>query len=191
MTSCSILNCGKPIYRRGWCRGHYARFLNHGDPLGGRTFWGEPDRYLNEEAFVYTGDDCLIWPYNRDRGGYGLIRRDGRTHLVSRLVCEHRHGPPPTPEHQAAHSCGRGKDGCVNPRHLTWKTPVENAADKLLHGTLCRGESNSSVKLTEDDVREIRFSLGTVTQRELAERFGVSKNAISNIKIGKTWGWLV
>lgn len=65
--------------------------------------------------------------------GYGLIRIDGVMCRVHRLVCIRRHGPPPTDDLEAAHSCGNA--GCVNPRHIRWATRFENAADKKLHGT--------------------------------------------------------
>lgn len=43
-------------------------------------------------------------------------------------------------------------------------------------------------KLSEDDVREIRALRGKFTQRELAERFGVSRGYIGHIQRGEVWG---
>lgn len=34
--TCAIVDCGKPLYCRGWCSGHYQRWNKHGDPLGGK-----------------------------------------------------------------------------------------------------------------------------------------------------------
>jgi hypothetical protein len=31
---CSIPNCDKPAWVRGWCQAHYARWQRYGDPLG-------------------------------------------------------------------------------------------------------------------------------------------------------------
>ena len=51
--------------------------------------------------------------------------------LVSRVVCEEAHGPPPSPKHQAAHATLSGCFGdlCVAPHHLRWATNRENQAD--------------------------------------------------------------
>jgi hypothetical protein len=32
--TCSIPDCGKPHYARGWCPAHYHRWRNYGDPRG-------------------------------------------------------------------------------------------------------------------------------------------------------------
>lgn len=50
-------------------------------------------------------------------------------------MCQKAHGDPPSPKHDAAHSCGRGHEGCVNPNHLSWKTKKQNQADRITHGT--------------------------------------------------------
>lgn len=92
-------------------------------------------RYFREVVVGYTGDDCLLWPFSKSNKGYGTINHDGRNLTVSRFLCAEVNGPPPTPDHVAAHSCGRGHTGCVNPRHLRWATRTENEADKIIHGT--------------------------------------------------------
>jgi hypothetical protein len=109
---------------------------------------------------------------------------------VHRLVCEYVNGAAPTPRHHAAHSCGNGHLGCVTPRHLSWKTPSENADDKLVHGTAQRGEKHAHAKLTENQVRIIRELKGTASQTTLAERFGVSPTTIGQIHNRRVWGWL-
>jgi len=188
--TCLIEGCGKPARNRGWCEAHYARWRHHGDPLRGgnlraRASLGEPARYLMEVVLKHQGPECLIWPFGRT-GGYGRIGRRG---LVHRIVCEAVHGPPPTPQHEAAHSCGRGHDGCVSRTHLSWKTPKENSADRVLHGTAPCGEQNGYAKLTAADLVAIRSALaaGNTTQRQIAAQFGVSHGTISLIRHGRTW----
>lgn len=192
---CSIADCGKvEVNSRGWCIAHYHRWRKHGDPLIGgplrrRTANGEPWRYFEDEVLPYRGDDCLTWPYANVKG-YGIIRIDGKAHLVSRLVCEATHGAAPTPEHEAAHSCGRGQLGCVAKAHLSWKTPVENKADELIHGTRNRGARNGMAKLTENDVIAIRSLHGKVTPKRIAEQFSVSCWTIYDILRGRYWDWI-
>jgi hypothetical protein len=99
-------------------------------------------------------------------------------------------GPPPTPEHEAAHSCGKGHEGCIAPGHLEWKTPAENTADRLVHGTHSRGERSYWAKLTEADVREILAMKGIIPQRKLAVRFGVTHQTIYKILRRQIWAWV-
>ena len=49
------------------------------------------------------------------------------------------------------------------------------------------GERNARAKLSEDDVRTIRGLAGTVTNKELGRRFGVSDVTISYIILRRTW----
>jgi|SRR5687768_7530087 len=189
--SCSVDICNKPVLTRGYCRSHYRRLLRHGDPLGGAPERdGAPMRFINEVALQHASDECLTWPFGKNGGGYGVVWIDGKHVVASRYVCELANGAPPTPDHEAAHSCGKGKDGCIAPSHLSWKTRTENESDKLIHGTYARGERHSVTKLTEAAVREILDLRGVETQHKLADRFGVSRTAISNIYVGRTWAWL-
>ncbi|RWO34773.1 MAG: hypothetical protein EOS10_00270 [Mesorhizobium sp.] len=128
---CSISDCGKSHAARGWCIVHYQRWSRHGDPLAGRkTMNGEPQRYYREVVLTYEGDECIPWPYVVSFGGYGRMKKDGTMQFVHRLVCAEVNGPPPTPDHEAAHSCGKGHLACVTKRHLSWKTPKENCAER-------------------------------------------------------------
>lgn len=187
---CSIDGCGKEHVARGWCNVHYRRWKAHGDPLGGATSPNEAQRYFQATVLRYEGDECLIWPFARNAAGYGLMRHEGGSKLVSRVICRDVNGPPPTPEHEAAHSCGRGEDGCVTKRHLFWKTHTENMADKNSHGTVARGHRHGMAKLTEERVRQIRALKGTIPQREIGERFSIAQQQVSDILSGKNWGWL-
>lgn len=181
---CAVDDCGKTAFQRGWCHGHYKRWWRHGDPLAGRIDNGTIDRFIEEVVVPYFGEDCLIWPFGRSRKGYG-----GANGIEAhRRVCKRVHGEPPSSRHQAAHSCGNGL--CVNPKHLRWATAIENAADRLIHGTHSRGEKSSSSKLTADQVREIRSLYGTMKVKELAAKFNVHPVTICNIQFRQTWAWL-
>jgi hypothetical protein len=187
---CSISECGKPVRCKSYCYAHYERFRRHGDPLAGRTSRGELLRFIQEVALSHTGEQCLTWPFSRGSGGYGTIKIDGKFVAASRYVCKLSHGEPPTPRHEAAHSCGRGHHGCVAPGHLSWKTPAENCADRLAHGTHTRGERNASTKLKEVDVREIIALKGKMRQQDIAKRYSISIPTVGAIHQGKKWAWL-
>lgn len=151
---------------------------------------GEAQRYFREVVMPYEGDECLIWPFHRNAGGYGLLRSNGRTRDAHRVVCEAANGQPPTPSHEAAHSCGSGHLGCVTKRHLVWKTHKENEADKVAHGTVRRGEANTNAKLTVEAVRAIRALSGLQTKTATAAQFCVSIRTIGLVQAGERWGWV-
>jgi hypothetical protein len=117
----------------------------------------------------------------RDGKGYGTVSFERKIYRASRLMCEKVNGPPPTPEHHAAHSCGRGHDGCVHPKHLDWKTASENQADTVLHGT-CKQKGGTRQKLTDEQVAEIRAWRGIKTQKALGELYCVRPETIGQIQ---------
>jgi len=165
------------------CSLHYQRWRKSCDPaeVNRRALSGAPMAWLREHV-GFTGDECLLWPFCRSEG-YGRTS-DG---LANRIMCELAHGPAPALKPLTAHSCGRGHDGCVNPRHLRWATYAENEADKKLHGTDNTGERNGQAKLTTAQVAEIRQLVGKLVGYEIAKRFGVSQATVSEIKHNKMW----
>ena len=195
--TCSIEGCQRAADSRGWCRVHYARWQRHGTPtpaparrIDGRPKFqpGEARAHLNDLMAVET-DDCVPWVHAAP-GTYGEIKvGGGKRSGVHAIACERGNGPRPSPTHHAAHLCGNRL--CVNPRHLRWKTPRENAADKQVHGTVARGERQGSAKLTEAQVLGIRRACEAgVDQRETAEAYNVSQTTVSRIHRRDIWGWL-
>lgn len=184
---CSIPDCCKPVRTRGWCYAHYERWRHHGDPLKGRTSRGEPLAYFRKVVLPYSGEACLKWPYNNDGHGYGRVWYEGRMQQVARLVCTATQGEP-LPFLEAAHSCGKGHEGCVNPQHITWKTHQANQKDRIAHGTIPRGVEIKSAKLTPKDVLEIRAAKGD--HKVIAARYGVSHTSVYLIKRRKNWAWV-
>ena len=187
---CKVGDCGSKHVALGFCSKHYERNRRHGDPLAGGSFYGANHRLL-EVALAYDGDDCLEWTGGKLTNGYGTIRIIGKTKLVHRVICEAVNGAPPSPGHEAAHSCGRGAQSCITKRHLRWATPIENMADRVIHGTTNRGERCGTSKLTAFEIFIIRNSYPAVTQTELARRFGISSGHISEIISRKKWPFSV
>ena len=116
---------------KGLCFSHYMRKRRHGDvDVLQRAPNGSYAIYL-EMALKHTGDDCFLWPSGGR--GYPKMVIDGKRRSVTRYICEWFNGPPPTAKHEAAHWCGKGKQGCVTPEHLHWATRIENEAEKGPH----------------------------------------------------------
>ena len=184
---CSIAGCDKRAKALTLCMAHYMRQRKYGTPI--------PDAPLKRQECNQTElrrvlaeaapDQCWNWPFQCDRHGYAMINYGGSKRLTHRLVCEIAHGVPPSPTHEAAHACGKGHLGCVNPHHLSWKTPEANRQDKKLHGTA----RNWSARLYESDVIEIRklAALGGCSRKQLAERFGVTPRTIGRVIRGELW----
>ena len=150
------------------------------------TAHGEPMAWLVRQVDT-TSDACVRWPYATSKSGYARIWHNKRMYPAYRLVCEIAHGAPPDQALQAAHSCGNGAQGCVNPKHLRWATRVENEADKIVHNTVMRGTRNPRAKLSEFDVATIREIAPFATHTTLSRHYGVSSAQISRIVSGKGW----
>lgn len=140
-----------------------------------------------EDHLSYAGDECIAWPFTKSKEGYGRIWAYGRMYPSYRLMCELAHGGPENPDLQAAHSCGNGRFGCMNPKHLRWATRAENEADKKKHGTVGRGAKNPAAKLSDFDVEAIREIAPYATQATLCRHYGISSTQISRIVNGKRW----
>lgn len=189
MPECSVSECIKPHFCHGFCGAHYSRWKRHGDPLKGRTAEGAPLAYFADTVLNFEGDECLTWPFGCNSDGYAAMWRAGQMRSVCRVICEILYGTPEI-RVDAAHSCGNGHLGCVNKKHLSWKTVTENSADRIVHGTHTRGERHGESKLTEQQVLQIIELKGVVTQSALAEKLHVSPQTISDIQRGKRWSWL-
>lgn len=190
MKTCLADYCDAKAVGRGYCNKHYKRLRLHGDHKVITSPRNQARYYLENYVLGYDGDECLIWPFFRNGNGYGVISFGRKNAIVSRVVCEKIYGAPDSPKIEAAHSCGNGHMGCVNKRHLSWKTRSANQADRVLHGTDNRGSKAGASKLDEEDVLKIISLLPMKSQPEIARIFGVTQQSISKIATGQNWGWL-
>lgn len=187
--SCNIPGCLAPHYAKDWCKRHYTRAARHeGDPLGGRTSDGEAAAYFLAHADDIT-NDCITWPYSTYGNGYGYFWLDDHHQSVHVLACERHYGPRPQGL-LALHApviCHNRL--CFNWRHLSWRTPSDNNADMILDETNSIGERHGQARLTWEIVNEARsrYAAGDITHRELAEEYGVSRDAITAAISGRTW----
>ena len=114
--------------------------------------------------------------------GYKNAGPAGPVHV---LVCLAFHGPRPD-RHFACH--GHLGKTINTPENLYWGTSVQNLGDdKRRDGTTLFGTRNPATKLTPDQVIEIRQLAGSMSQTQLAKRYGVHQVTISRIILRKTW----
>ena len=144
---------------------------------------GKTSRWITRHLDYAEPDWCLIYPFAWEVDHYPKYRNQpGRHYPVHRLMCEYRHGPPPTPKHQSAHCCNRGTQGCVNPMHVEWKTNSENQKDRYKSGRPTRRE-----RLTPEQVDEIRALQDRARPADIAKQYGVTLRNVRLIFEGKTW----
>jgi hypothetical protein len=113
------------------------------------------------------------------------------TEVLCRPICVSAHsliaraflGVRP-PGMQVAHLNGVKVD--IRPANLAYKTPAENDADKVVHGTAPVGEKNPSAKLTVGDVLAIRGHPPRGLQA-LAEAYGIHVSHVNRIRARTSW----
>jgi hypothetical protein len=140
---------------------------------------------VSSRGRVWSNRSNKIMSLSVANTGYHQVNLAGKIRHVQRLVLEAFVGPCPM-GHEACHGNGIKTDNRLE--NLRWDTRRGNMADASRHGTTNRGERNHSSKLTREQVLIIRAARGT--QREIAARFGVSRENVRDIRSGKRWGWL-
>lgn len=159
--------------------------FTHGNSCGGGNRGKGAGIAFLRAHLSYADNECLIWPMFRDPNGYGRVGYLGVQCWAHRLMCELVHGEAPSPAHEASHNCGKGHEGCVNPKHLSWKTRAENQADRYAHRR--KPLRPDRYRLTEQHIAEIRALGGKVKTKELAARYDTSQGNIRQILLGQTW----
>ena len=71
--------------------------------------------------------------------------------------------------------------------NLEWVTKSENMYHSIKIGLHQRGCEHVNSKLTEDDVRQIRYLEGYYTQITVAIIYGVSRRLVQLIQSGRVW----
>jgi hypothetical protein len=145
---------------------------------------GKAIQWIRQHANDADGD-CLIWPFYRNPNGYGHLAYLGDKFWAHRYMCSLVNGEPPE-GHEAAHSCGRGHDGCVHPKHLSWKTKGGNLLDCRVHGTHVRHHHGNKGRVTRDQAIAIRALKGQMRQQDIAAMFGVSPPTVRDIFTGRS-----
>lgn len=131
-------------------------------------------------------DAC--WPWKgklMKRGGYGAFNARQKPIKAHRFAYELTFGPLPSTV-LVRHVCDNPP--CCNPAHLLPGTFADNARDAMERDRVCFGSRQHAAKLKEGQVLIVRSLLASgLTQREVAERFGVNQSTISDIAKGVTW----
>lgn len=125
---------------------------------------------------------CRVWARKALNRGYPSITVNKKVRRGNRLMWELVHGPIPEGMH-VLHTCDNRL--CLNPEHLFLGTCRSNMEDKVAKGRQIKGTDHPKAKLSNEDVRSIRFDKRT--QSLIAKEYGVHQTLISAIKTGKIW----
>ncbi|NDC89398.1 MAG: hypothetical protein EB075_11460 [Bacteroidetes bacterium] len=136
---------------------------------------------------IYRKTPRVLSPARNPQGYLRVCLRNtsGKHYLwVHRLVLEAFVGQRPN-GFETGHRNGNPSDNHL--ANLAWVTPAENAADKVRHGTMARGEKVAHV-MTEAKVREVFQLRGLgLTHRAIAKEVGVHHSTIGRILRREIW----
>ena len=142
------------------------------------------DRFWNNVE-VSEPDDCWNWKRSISNG-YGQVglRVDDQSRILkAHKVAWEIHNKKPLSRYvRAWHSCSNRL--CCNPRHVKIAQPYHVLETKPRSA---RGERHGNAKLTDRQVRIIKYRLNALTTTEIASAFAVSFNTIWDIRKGLTW----
>lgn len=170
-------------------QGQPTRFIH---AHGGRV--QEPPPRLPIERFwnyVIRGsqDDCWGWSGGVDREGYALLAVRGLGNRACRMSYILHYGSIPKGMY-VCHHCDNPV--CTRPDHLFLGAPADNAADMRAKQRHAHGVRHWKHKLTEANVIHIReLRANGLTQKAIAEQFGVNQVTISRILNGKNWSHVI
>jgi hypothetical protein len=116
-------------------------------------------------------------------------------HYVHRLVCAAFHGPPPSPDHEVAHSNGIKTD--CRASNLRWATSAENKQDSIRLNALPRGSDCPWAVVDEGLVASIRIRHAELkggrrlapfgTNKKIAAEFNVTENTVKRLVERRSW----
>lgn len=151
-------------------------------------------RFWSKVARPLGWDGCWPWTGSKDRkagGGYGKFKLKSYVGVrAPRVAYALYYGASPG-DLFVCHHCDNPE--CVNPTHLFLGTVQDNSDDMKRKGRQAKrdqaGEKNGAAKLSAADVETVRGLIEAgLNNTVIAARFGVTHQAISRIRRGRSWG---
>ena len=145
---------------------------------------------LMSHVSVDESTGCWNWTGNILPGGYGYMNIGGKQEGAHRVSYAYFNGEIPE-DFMVLHKENCHNRRCINPEHLYLGTHYDNMQD-MRRADVVKGEKNGMAVLTKEKVIEIKRIIRNreMVYRKIAERFGVSRQAIKDIALGRTWAWV-
>lgn len=141
--------------------------------------------HKNNHTIIRKGK--VIKPVLGNRGYLKfLLSKDNKqkAQLLHRIVAQYF---IPNPENKSEVNHIDGDKTNCRIENLEWVTPSENSIHGFALDLKPRGENHFKTKLTNEQVKEIKFGHIGLNQAEIAKLYDVKPNTISQIKTGRKW----
>ncbi|WP_082780051.1 HNH endonuclease [Gluconobacter albidus] len=150
---------------------------------------------VNISTDIVNGSRCHemtthVWP-----NGYAYFNHDKKRYAAHRLSWEIANGCSLKDDEWILHACDNPK--CVNPDHLRSGNAKDNAKDREVRNrrptrsatrsAKLQGTKSHLSKLTEQQVREIRYELTHLSNNEISKLYHTGVSNIEHIRAGRTW----
>jgi hypothetical protein len=138
-------------------------------------------KFINQIKFPKNKNDCFLWKAGTDITGYGIFHIRGiqyKSHRISYRIIFGKFSN----ELFVCHKCD--VRNCVNPDHLFLGTPKDNMDDMARKFRAGKISINTARKIYKEYIPR------KITQQFLANKYNLSRSAISKIVNRKTWKYL-
>ena len=158
-----------------------------------RNLKGSIQELFDSRYECVTESGCWIWTGAMTSTGYGIFYDKGKRIRATHLSWELYNGNPVPVGKFMCHSCDTRS--CVNPRHLFPGDQKQNIVDAVSKGRMSHGQAHPKAKLSEQQVMDIKDRLANNyyygISKDLASEYGISVEAIRDIKSGKNWSYIL
>lgn len=151
-------------------------------------------RFFDKIKFI---DNHWIWIGGKNSSGHGRFFYKGKLWTAPRFSYECFVGPLKK-GYFALHKQICGNPSCVKPSHLYAGTAKDNRRDSAEWGAIAQdgvlmGEKHGMAKLTEEDVRVIRYlyEVDKISQKEIAKWYPVTRVEVTLICSRKSWAHIL
>lgn len=195
--TCKTPNCVGQIYVKshGLCAKCYNKARYHGKiEVKGQSTMPTTLRLWANIA-IKNPSECWEWIGQSKTAGYGTIYDSvSRKRLLAhRVAWIDSYGPIPDGEGAhgtvVLHKCDNRL--CCNPAHLMLGTQADNVRDMDRKGrrvsSVRYGEKHHATKITADHVREIRESNDSKLDQHFADKFGMARSSVKQVRLRRTW----
>lgn len=120
-----------------------------------------------------------------DLHGYPTCKRNHKKTKICKVFYEEYKNTTVSKELCLCHKCDNRM--CINPDHIFLGTKSDNSKDMVSKNRQAKGEGNKNSKLTEEQVREIKFGCTGMKYTEIAMKFNIAANTVGYIKSNRLW----